>query len=155
MTRTVDLVIVGMTDAAATAAVGAVRRGQRVLVVGESKDTRFWRRLRRAAEAAGDNSRERLSMLAGFEVVFVDGIGAVEVVLVRNIKTGGLIGINTRAILATTALTPGIVAATLQSEVENERLPTPKFTVSVLWHPRLDADPAHRWLRVCQVCGAG
>jgi DNA-binding transcriptional LysR family regulator len=24
---------------------------------------------------------------------------------------------------------------------------TPGFTVSLLWHPRLDADPAHRWLR--------
>lgn len=24
---------------------------------------------------------------------------------------------------------------------------TPEFTVSMLWHPRLDADPAHRWLR--------
>lgn len=23
----------------------------------------------------------------------------------------------------------------------------PEFTVSLLWHPRLDADPAHRWLR--------
>jgi DNA-binding transcriptional LysR family regulator len=23
------------------------------------------------------------------------------------------------------------------------------FTVSMLWHPRLDADPAHRWLREC------
>lgn len=26
---------------------------------------------------------------------------------------------------------------------------TPEFTVSLLWHPRLDADPAHRWLRAC------
>jgi DNA-binding transcriptional LysR family regulator len=28
------------------------------------------------------------------------------------------------------------------------------FTVSMLWHPRLDADPAHRWLRQCvrEVC---
>lgn len=28
------------------------------------------------------------------------------------------------------------------------------FTVSLLWHPRLDADPAHRWLRQCvrEVC---
>jgi DNA-binding transcriptional LysR family regulator len=26
---------------------------------------------------------------------------------------------------------------------------TPPFTVSMLWHPRLDADPAHRWLRGC------
>jgi len=28
-------------------------------------------------------------------------------------------------------------------------IPTPEFTVSLLWHPRLDADPAHRWLRGC------
>jgi DNA-binding transcriptional LysR family regulator len=26
---------------------------------------------------------------------------------------------------------------------------TPAFTVSMMWHPRLDADPAHRWLRAC------
>lgn len=25
----------------------------------------------------------------------------------------------------------------------------PEFTVSLLWHPRQDADPAHRWLRGC------
>jgi DNA-binding transcriptional LysR family regulator len=33
---------------------------------------------------------------------------------------------------------------------------TPEFTVSLLWHPRLDADPAHRWLRglVRDVCVA-
>lgn len=31
------------------------------------------------------------------------------------------------------------------------------FTVSMLWHPRMDGDLAHRWLRAClrQVCGAG
>lgn len=31
----------------------------------------------------------------------------------------------------------------------------PLVTVSLLWHPRLDADPAHRWLRgiVREVCG--
>jgi DNA-binding transcriptional LysR family regulator len=23
----------------------------------------------------------------------------------------------------------------------------PELTISLLWHPRLDADPAHRWLR--------
>lgn len=28
-------------------------------------------------------------------------------------------------------------------------VPTPEFTVSLLWHPRLDADVAHRWLRGC------
>ena len=33
---------------------------------------------------------------------------------------------------------------------------TPDFTVSLLWHPRLDADPAHRWLRghVLDICAA-
>ncbi|WP_107315608.1 LysR family transcriptional regulator [Achromobacter xylosoxidans] len=32
----------------------------------------------------------------------------------------------------------------------------PSLTVSMLWHPRMDADPAHRWLRECvrQVCAA-
>ena len=28
-------------------------------------------------------------------------------------------------------------------------LPVPQITVSLLWHPRLDGDPAHRWLRGC------
>jgi DNA-binding transcriptional LysR family regulator len=34
--------------------------------------------------------------------------------------------------------------------------PAPQITVSLLWHPRLDADPAHRWLRGCvrDVCAA-
>lgn len=31
----------------------------------------------------------------------------------------------------------------------------PTIRVSMLWHPRMDADPAHRWLRKCvlDVCG--
>ena len=35
-------------------------------------------------------------------------------------------------------------------------VPLPDITVSLLWHPRLDADPAHRWLRACVrgVCAA-
>ncbi|MDB6033720.1 MAG: transcriptional regulator, LysR family [Verrucomicrobiales bacterium] len=34
--------------------------------------------------------------------------------------------------------------------------PTSEITVSLLWHPRLDSDPAHRWLRshVRDVCAA-
>lgn len=33
---------------------------------------------------------------------------------------------------------------------------TPEVTVSLLWHPRLDADPAHRWLRghIRDICAA-
>ena len=35
-------------------------------------------------------------------------------------------------------------------------VPTPPFTVSLLWHPRMHADPAHRWLRglVQEICAA-
>ena len=31
----------------------------------------------------------------------------------------------------------------------------PEVTVSMLWHPRQDADPAHLWLRAClrDICG--
>ena len=28
-------------------------------------------------------------------------------------------------------------------------MPTTEFAVSMLWHPRMDSDPAHRWLRSC------
>lgn len=33
---------------------------------------------------------------------------------------------------------------------------TPSLTISMLWHPRLDADPAHKWLRSCvrEICTA-
>jgi DNA-binding transcriptional LysR family regulator len=33
---------------------------------------------------------------------------------------------------------------------------TPPLVVSMLWHPRMDADAAHRWLRecVCEVCSS-
>jgi len=36
-------------------------------------------------------------------------------------------------------------------------VPTPEFTVSLLWHPRFQADPAHRWLRglVLETCAVG
>jgi DNA-binding transcriptional LysR family regulator len=35
-------------------------------------------------------------------------------------------------------------------------IPTPEITISLLWHPRLHADPAHRWLRslVLDTCAA-
>jgi len=35
--------------------------------------------------------------------------------------------------------------------------PTPGFTVSLLWHPRFSADPAHRWLRnlILENCRTG
>ncbi|WLI43753.1 LysR family transcriptional regulator [Pseudomonas beijingensis] len=34
--------------------------------------------------------------------------------------------------------------------------PVPGFTIAMLWHPRMDADPVHRWLRGClrEVCAS-
>jgi DNA-binding transcriptional LysR family regulator len=39
----------------------------------------------------------------------------------------------------------------LRAGMHSFALPVPlsEITVSLLWHPRLDADPAHRWLRGC------
>jgi DNA-binding transcriptional LysR family regulator len=47
------------------------------------------------------------------------------------------------------ATVPGRHTANLREGMHTFALPveTPEFTVSMLWHPRLDADPAHRWLR--------
>ncbi|MBV5269922.1 MAG: LysR family transcriptional regulator, partial [Afipia sp.] len=57
-----------------------------------------------------------------------------------------------------------LIASVPERHTENLRVgmvsfplpvPLPEITVSLLWHPRLDADPAHRWLRECvrEVCG--
>jgi DNA-binding transcriptional LysR family regulator len=47
----------------------------------------------------------------------------------------------------------------LRADMHTFPLPvaTPAFTVSLLWHPRLHADVAHRWLRalVVECCAAG
>ncbi|WP_218575963.1 LysR substrate-binding domain-containing protein [Pseudomonas tumuqii] len=45
--------------------------------------------------------------------------------------------------------------ASLRAGMHSFPLPLtlPTFTVAMLWHPRMDADPAHRWLRAClRVC---
>ncbi|RZJ11472.1 MAG: LysR family transcriptional regulator, partial [Rubrivivax sp.] len=46
-------------------------------------------------------------------------------------------------------LRAGMVTLTLQLALE-------PFTVSLLWHPRMDGDAAHRWLRACvrEACAA-
>jgi DNA-binding transcriptional LysR family regulator len=48
------------------------------------------------------------------------------------------------------------VADPLSEGMESFRLPvrTPEIAISTMWHPRMDADPGHRWLRdtVTAVC---
>ncbi|MDI7860672.1 LysR family transcriptional regulator [Rhizobiaceae bacterium n13] len=54
------------------------------------------------------------------------------------------------------ASVPAWHTANLRAGMHSFPLPvfTREITVSLLWHPRLDADPAHRWLRACirEVC---
>ncbi|WP_437603154.1 LysR family transcriptional regulator [Sorangium sp. So ce590] len=49
------------------------------------------------------------------------------------------------------ATVPDRHTASMRDGMFSFRLPVPAigFTVSMLWHPRMDADPAHRWLRAC------
>lgn len=117
MTRTVDLVIVGLTDAGSAAAVDAARRGERVLVVSDARDTSPFRGLRRALKAAGTGCSERVSLLAGVEIVSIDGKNAVEVVLLRQIKTGRLLGINTSHVILTMPLPDHVVSPALRALV--------------------------------------
>jgi DNA-binding transcriptional LysR family regulator len=55
------------------------------------------------------------------------------------------------------ATVPERHTAALRAGMETRALPfaIAEFTVSMLWHPRLHADAAHRWLRqvVREVCG--
>ncbi|MNV72766.1 Nodulation protein D 2 [compost metagenome] len=55
------------------------------------------------------------------------------------------------------ASVPDRHTANLRTGMRSFELPLSmeEFTVAMLWHPRLDADPVHRWLRGClrEVCG--
>ena len=77
----------------------------------------------------------------------------------RNIATT-VGGFSTALALAKTsdliASVPERHTASLRAGMHSFRLPVsvPEFAISMLWHPRLDADAAHRWLRGCirEVC---
>lgn len=55
------------------------------------------------------------------------------------------------------ATVPERHTGTLRDGMHSFALPfeVPQFTISLLWHPRMEADPAHRWLRECviEACG--
>jgi DNA-binding transcriptional LysR family regulator len=70
-------------------------------------------------------------------------------------------GFSTALALARTsdliATVPELQTGNLRAGMHSFPLPVrvPDVTISLLWHPRLDADPAHRWLRglVLDICG--
>ncbi|MCC7031564.1 MAG: hypothetical protein IT179_01885 [Acidobacteria bacterium] len=97
MNWTVDLVIAGDGNAARAAAVSALRRGQRVLLVLGSAEVRVARRLRRILRGTADANGCQLHVVTNAEVVCVDGISAVEAVVIRHAATGRLSAVNASA----------------------------------------------------------
>ncbi|MGE0042803.1 MAG: FAD-dependent oxidoreductase [Vicinamibacterales bacterium] len=94
MSRTVDLVIVGVTPAGLEAAIAAARAGRRVLLVDRSMSAAARRRAPQALAAEGPDVRRRVRVWTGFEVVCVDGVGGTEAVVLRHVRTGRLVAVN-------------------------------------------------------------
>lgn len=65
----------------------------------------------------------------------------------RIARQSDLIALVPRSCLGEGTLSQGLVGFELPVE-------TPEIAVSAMWHPRMDADPGHRWLRdtVVEVC---
>jgi hypothetical protein len=96
---TVDLVVTGDTKAVLDAAVLAVRRGQRVLVV-LSTDTRTAQRFRRDVRRAAKTRDCQLMVMANAEIVCVEAIDCVEAVVIRYARTGRLSAVNASAFVS-------------------------------------------------------
>ena len=127
--------------------VGVVRRGH-ALCRGEvtasryAQGTHVWVSRRGAEKGAIDESLEELGLKRKV-VAIVEGFSAA-LALARG---SDLI-----------ATVPERHTGSLCERMHTFPLPftTKEVTVALLWHPRMDADPAHRWLRgiVLEICGA-
>lgn len=97
MIATVDLVIAGDGSAARAAAISALQRGQRVLVVLRSADARAARRLRVSLLKTAGADGGQLRVMKSAEIVCADGVDGVEAVVVRHAPTGRLSAVNASA----------------------------------------------------------
>jgi thioredoxin reductase len=97
MIGTVDLVIAGDASAARAAAVSALQRGQSVLVILRSADARIARRLRRRLLESAGTGVGQLRVMTSAEVVCADGVGNVEAVVIRHVRTGRFSALNVSA----------------------------------------------------------
>jgi DNA-binding transcriptional LysR family regulator len=72
----------------------------------------------------------------------------------RIARQSDLVALVPRSCLGNTMMSDPAATAGLESF--DLPLAMPEFTISAMWHPRMDADPAHRWLRdtVMAVCRA-
>ena len=100
MIRTVDLVVVGDSSNARAAAVDALERGRRVLVVLRSGKARVGRSLRRWLCRTASVGTGQLAVVTGAEVVCVDGVEGVEAVVIRYAQTGRLRAVNASSFMA-------------------------------------------------------
>jgi hypothetical protein len=110
MTDTTDIVISGAPPAVLAAAVDAAGRGLRVMVVCRSTRKDLAPSLRGMMRAAGVPLRRLVALITDGEVVFADGVGEIEAVVVRLVGSGRLIGINASQVLWCGPIAPGRVA---------------------------------------------
>ena len=99
MMRTVDIVIAGTSAAAIAATVNATNRGLRVLLVIRPRVASLSLELRQTLRRIRTTSRGGVSIVAGAEVVCIDGVRGIEAVVVRHVRTGRLTGFNASALL--------------------------------------------------------
>jgi len=117
MTRTVDLVIVGADEAAIGATIAALREGKRVLVVIRQAQAEVTRHLRHSLRQAGAWAPGQVSVVSGAEVACVDGVNGIEAVVLRDIGTGRLTGVNASALAKYGDGMKGLIMLTLASGV--------------------------------------
>ena len=97
---TVDIVLAGNEGAVLDAAMQAVRHGQRVLLVLRNGNARVVSsRMRRMCRAENAEDAE-VTVMTNAEVVCVDGVDGVEAVVIRDVRTGRLHGVNTSAFVS-------------------------------------------------------
>ena len=99
MTRTVDVVVIGIDPAATAASIEAIRRGLRVLIVIRRRGTRVAHQHRQSLRAACTWSARQVTIVSGALVACVDGVNGIEAVVVRHVATGRLTGFNASALL--------------------------------------------------------
>jgi DNA-binding transcriptional LysR family regulator len=133
--------------------VGVARKGHPVLGDGPVTPQRYAAcnhvTASRRGEFSGpvDDALERLGLSRTVTVVMPGFPDAIRIAQCSN-----LVGLVPRNSLGN-ALT-GDHAAMSELEAFDLPIPTPPINISAAWHPRMDVDPAHRWLRetVMAVC---
>ncbi len=95
MTRTVDVIVVGSGRDAIAAALEKARRHMRVMVVMRTRRSDRARGMRRAIR----QDQDLIDVVTGAEVACIAGVNAIEAVVIRDLRTGRLTGVNATEVL--------------------------------------------------------